>query len=872
VTGDTSATLLFTDIEGSTRLLTDLGESTYAELLSVHHGIIRDALRARAGVETETEGDSFFVIFDDATAALGAAVDAQRALDATEWPGRVRVRVRMGLHTGPVARSAGNVVGLAIHTAARVMAAAHGGQIVISDECARAVGTDSPFTLRDLGRFRLRDIEGPIRLLQVDYEDALEFPPLRSLPFELSPLPAYFTDLVGREEEIDAVGAVLTEQRLVSITGPPGVGKTRVAVEVARRHGEAGYVDLAPLDDGEYVPSRVATALAISVRANETATEALLRDLEDARSLAVLDNCERVLDDVAALLAELMPRCRDLRVLVTSREPLAIAGEVVWPLEPLVEASTLFVRRARAAQPALELLATDAAVTTIVDQVDRLPLAVELAASLVRTMSPDEIVRHLGDRFDLLQGYRRDLPERHRTLAAAIDWSYQLLGPEEQRCLARLAVLRGSFDLEAAVRIGSASISVITRLCDRSLVVSTGTNGTTRYRLLDTIRDYAIRELDRIGERDDAEAAHAHLFAQRAADVGVLAERVSHLAAMDADRDNYEAALAWLGGHDPDAALSLALDLEGLLTSRLESAASASLLESLLERSAGASAGTRGAALAILADVYRNSGRVGDARRAAEDSVALGTSRQLNARVSPVVVLGQIIAMQGDLGRARDLFEENLAAARAAGDAVEEMVTLRELANVAIERNEPADALPLLDAAAQLVSTGAEGPWLGGMLDRDRARAQVDLGQLREARAGFEESLALTQRYGIMRGVAANTLALAKVARLEDRLDETTPLVDEATRIYRSCGDTGGLAHALVERALIESARARHDRAVELLGAAEALRDELGIATPGSERQGITAARAAALASLGEEEVVRLTAAGRGADLDRLLT
>ena len=597
-----------------------------------------------------------------------------------------------------------------------------------------------------------------------------------------------------------------------------------------------------------------------------------MRELADARSLAVLDNCERVLDEVADLLAQLLPRCRDVRVLVTSREPLAIAGEVVWPLEPLTEASTLFVRRARAVQPALELLATDAAVTTIVDQVDRLPLAVELAASLVRTMSPDEIVRHLGDRFDLLQGYRRDLPERHRTLAAAIDWSYQLLGPDEQRCLARLAVLRGSFDLEAAVRIGSAPIPVITRLCDRSLVVSTGTNGTTRYRLLDTIREYALRELDRLGERDDAEATHARLFAQRATDVGVLAERVSHLEALDADRDNYEASLSWLARNDPDVALSLALDLEGLLTSRLESAASASLLESLLDRSAGASAGTRGAALAILADVYRNSGRFADARRVAEEAVALGTSRQLNARVSPVVVLGQIIGMQGDLAMARDLFEANLAAARAAGDAVEEMVTLRELANVAIERNEPAAALPFLDAAAQLVSGGAEGPWLGGMLDRDRARAAVDLGRLDEARAGFEDSLELTQRYGIMRGVAANMLALSKVARLEGGREGPSQLVEEATRIYRTCGDTGGLAHVLVERALVESARGRHDRALQLLGAAEALRDELGIAVPGTERPEIESATAQALAALGGDEVERLTEMGRHEDLDRLLS
>jgi predicted ATPase/class 3 adenylate cyclase len=868
--GSDSVALLFTDIEGSTRLLERLGAVTYADVLAHHHKLIRDAIAAVDGEEMGSEGDSFFVIFERASDAISAAVAAQRSLADASWPERADVKVRMGIHLGRVSRAAGNVVGMAIHTAARIMSTAHGGQIVVSDTCA--ADARSTFAMRDLGRHRLKDIEGAVHLFQVDVDGApVEFPPLRSLPSGMTPVPGYLTELVGREKERLQLEDLLAKNRMVTITGPPGVGKTRLAAAVAGRVSDVAFADLTPLADGDEIATRVAVALAVPIGPNETSTDALLRGAADASTLVVLDNCEHVADDLAAFIARVLSQCRHLRALATSREPLAIEGETVFPLEPLDNAAELFVSRARAAHPVLQLSAGDPDVVAICDSLDRLPLAVELAASLVPTMTPAEIRSRLDDRFAVLQSGRRDAPSRHRTLQAAVGWSYQLLRHEEQSCLRRLSVMRGPFDLEAAEAVGQASVAVLARLQCRSLISAIADRETGSFRLLETIRAYAADLLAASGEEAAARATHAATFTARAASI-MQRGRPDQIEKLDADHDNYMAALAWLHDVDPAAGLRLALHVEGLFSLRLDATESTELLESLLARAGDATDSVRGGALGLLADIYRNSGKFADARRCAEQAHVLGGVLPLVARGSPSVILGQVLAMQGDLDRATALFEERLTVARARGtpDDEEELAVLRELANLAIERNDPDAALPLLEEAMMLAAQ-AEGPWLRGILPIDRGRVAIAQGDLAMARPLFEDALARCQRFGIVRGIALTTLELARVARLENSFDEAGDLLDEATRVYRTVGDAGGLAHAIVERGLLASALGEHADAARILGAADAVREGLGIVTPGREAPWIDEARAAAAASLGPAEVERLTAEGRVVDLDVLL-
>ncbi len=471
------------------------------------------------------------------TGAIDAAATAQRALGAEAWPTAEALRVRMGIHSGPAELRDGDYYGTAVNRAARLMSAAHGGQLVCSQATTELLRDDLPegIDLVDLGEHRLRDLERPEHVYHVRIAGASdEFGPLRSLDAYPSNLPSELTSFVGREDQLQQLLDDLDRNDLVTLTGTGGVGKTRLAVQTcaeALPHFTDGawFVDLAPVRDGDQVTPAVARVLSVKERPGEPLAVTLRDALRERHAIVLLDNGEHVIDDVSELLLELRSRPIATKFLVTSREPLGIDGEQVRRVASLraAEAAELFVQRASSVRSDVDWDLYFADVVAICEQLDGIPLAVELAAARTRSMLPPDILRRLGERFRLLAGSRRSARERHQTLLAAVEWSFDLLTPEEQSLFNRLAVFRGGFDLEATEGICAGGVvdeldvvDLLDRLVDKSMVLTFDAGSTSRYRLLETLRQFAESKLAAGGESDEYRDRHVSYFLAFAAEWG----------------------------------------------------------------------------------------------------------------------------------------------------------------------------------------------------------------------------------------------------------------------------------------------------------------------------------------------------------------
>jgi predicted ATPase/class 3 adenylate cyclase len=518
-----TVTFLFTDIEGSTRLAAALGEQDWTDNLESHRRLIRAAVDRNSGCVVATEGDGFFVAFERVTDAVAAAVEAQLSLRRHRWPAEAEIHVRMGIHTGEARVVADNYVGVSVHEAARICAAAHGGQIVVSKVAHDLAGNALPpdTTVRSLGTFRLKDIAEPQQLFQLDHTQLTrDFAPLRTGPVVPNNLPPQLTAFIGRSREIQDVAEALRTSRLVTLLGPGGVGKTRLAIEVASlvRDDFADGVwmaDLSTLHEPALVATTVADAIGFRRGTSEEGdagrapTTDVAGHLGDKTTLVVLDNCEHLMSACAELTALLLNDCRGVRILATSRERLAVAGETVHGVQPLLsdssssEAVELFLDRARMHESGFEADPEDTqAIEAICRSLDGLPLAIELAAAHVRVLSPVEIADRLGDRLGFLTPASRTTVERQRTLRSAIDWGYDLLSDPERSFLARLSVFSGGFALDAAEQICAGDgiesdeiLALLGALVDKSFVMSSRRGKRTRYWLLETIRDYGSEKL-----------------------------------------------------------------------------------------------------------------------------------------------------------------------------------------------------------------------------------------------------------------------------------------------------------------------------------------------------------------------------------------
>jgi predicted ATPase/class 3 adenylate cyclase len=520
-------TMLFSDIESSTALVRSLGER-YDRLLGDHFAIVRRAFDAHDGTEIRTEGDAIFAVFADATAAVTAAAEAQRQLQSHTWPDDGRIKVRMGLHTGDVRLSDGDYIGLAVHQAARVVNVAHGEQVVCSSTTASVVDVASDgIELFDLGAYRVRDFDAPEHLFQVRAEGLSDrFPALRAVRAEAHNLPAIRTAFVGRENEIVAVRKLVDEERVVSIVGPGGVGKTRLAIEVARREAERRVdgvvaVLMAPVLDHDLVAVQTAEALGVREEPGQPLVGTIAAALERRDFLLLLDNCEHVLDAVGEMVDAILERAPDVSVLATSREPLSLLGEAVYALRPLevrvddssdeiaagLECVRLFMDRATAIDRSFAAKADVMQVARICERVDGLPLAIELAAGRLRSMTAVDVERQLDDRLRLLSTTMRGLDPRQRSVRATIDWSYEMVTEGERTVISRLAMFPAGATLSAIEDVCPSSdvIDVIASLVDRSLVHLSADG---RYSMLQTVREYA---LEKLRARDDTHDAYAGL-------------------------------------------------------------------------------------------------------------------------------------------------------------------------------------------------------------------------------------------------------------------------------------------------------------------------------------------------------------------------
>ena len=578
-----TVTLLFTDIEGSTRLLQRAGDA-YAGLLADHRRLLREVFARHRGFEMDSEGDAFFVAFESANDAVAAAADAQAALAQHDWPDGNEVRVRIGLHTGEPRAVDGRYVGLVVHAAARIMAAGHGGQVLVSQSTRPLL--DDRFQLRDLGAHRLKDLPGTQQLYQLHVEgQPADFPPLKTLDHRPTNLPIEPNAFIGRTRELKEAWALLTraDARLLTLTGTGGGGKTRLALRLAAGAEErfpngVFFVSLAPVRDWELVIPSIAQTLGLREQPGETPLETLTEYVRDRRILLLLDNFEQVLP-AAPAVAGLLASAPGLRMLATSRTPLRLAGERTYSVPPLGESESvnLFVERAHAADA--DFAVTDANaqdVAEICARLDGLPLAIELAAPRVRALSPAALLRRLDDRLKLLTGGAHDLDERQRTLRATIEWSYELLPDSERALFAQLGVFLGGCRQEAAEALCSADLDILDGL--QSLVENSllrrraDSDGEPRFWMLETIREYAFELLEREGDAEEARRRHAAYFAETAEALDVESRTGEHSAVLDRldeERGNLRGALDWAREHgDADLRLRLAKSLWGFWAAR----------------------------------------------------------------------------------------------------------------------------------------------------------------------------------------------------------------------------------------------------------------------------------------------------------------
>jgi predicted ATPase/class 3 adenylate cyclase len=729
-----TVTFLFTDVEGSTRLWEEAPEAM-RRALERHDAIVRHAIEGKGGYVFATGGDGFAAAFDTAGAAVESAIDAQLQLASEPWDERASLRVRMGIHTGEADQRDGDYFGTAVNRTARLMALAHGGQVLVSRTTVEILGTD--VAVLDLGEHRLRDLTQPERVFQLcDTALPRAFPPLRSLGAYPSNLPVRASAFVGRDDEMRDAKKALAECRVVTLTGVGGVGKTRLALQVAAevlpqyRDG-AWLVELGGVSDGISTEEAIASALGAQQQSGQALRESLLSFLRNKQLLVVLDNCEHLLDLVADLVKDMTAGAPDLTVLATSREALRIAGEQVVAVPSLTvpdeataidelassDAVRLFVDRARAGRPGFTLGPDNAtAVVHLCRRLDGVPLAIELAAARARSMTPDEIAARLDQRFRLLTGGTRTAANRHQTLRGAIDWSYNLLAESEKALFSRLSVCVGGFDLVAAEAIGAGGAidaidadDILGRLVDKSLISAQDLRNATRYRMLETIREYALERLEASGELETVRTRHAEHFARyaAAAGAGLKGPREREwLEGVEEDLDNLRAAVTWsLDGGAPDVALRcvLALGLQGIRFQSTTSAWARAVVATVATHHHPAYP----AALAVLAWATAHEGRPDEAVHLAAAALdAMG-----DGPVDPEVVCrvaSPVAGIAPYLGRPPGLEVTRwLDAARTSGERYEEALALTMLAVSQRMKGDPAAVSTAEQAATVARSSGS---------------------------------------------------------------------------------------------------------------------------------------------------------------------
>jgi predicted ATPase/class 3 adenylate cyclase len=806
-----TVTFLFTDIEGSSRLLHELGAEEYSQALGEHRRVLRKAFAANQGVEVDTQGDAFFVAFPTAPGALGAAGEALEGLDLGP------IRVRMGIHTGTPHPGEEGYVGVDVHRAARIAACGHGGQVLVSASTAALVGTDG---LRDLGEHRLKDLSAPERIYQLGDAD---FPPLKSLHRTNLPIPS--TPFLGRGRELHEVNELVgrADVRLLTLTGPGGTGKTRLALQAAadaaeRYPGGVFWVPLAPSRDPGLVLETACHALG--------ATNGLAEHIGDSALLLLFDNFEHVVE-AAADLARVLAACPALDLLVTSREALHVTGEQEYPVPSLApdEGVEFFDARARAVRPDF---ASDDAVAEICRRLDDLPLALELAAARVKALSPAQILERLEQRLPLLTGGARDAPERQRTLRATIEWSHELLTDEEKSLFAQLAVFRGGCTLQAAEQVVHADLDHLQLLVDKSLVRHSG----ERFWMLETIRDYADERLGRQAGAGTLRQRHADYFLRLAEEAEphlTGTQQATWLERLEAEHDNFRLAL--------DSLRRAGLGAEEL-------------------RLVGA-----------LMRFWYVRGHLREGSSRCEEALA-AHGDQSEARLRALFGAGLLAHRLGDYQRAETLAQERLVLARRLEDAEAVASSVIGLGLAFHGLGDSERAITAYEEGAELARAGGY-TWFLAVATGNLGDIALEQGDYAHARVRVEESLGLFRDLGDERKIVESLARLGIVASREGRSDEAAGFLRESLEYAQALVDTELAIWCLGELAALAVSRGDGERAAGLMGAIETLREETGHAPQPDERR-LNEQTASALASmLDEQHLAAAHAIGREMTFER---
>ena len=816
-------TFLFSDIQGSTKLLQRLGDA-YAGVLQTHHRLMREAFLAHDGVEVDTEGDAFFVAFSSPRNAVAAAAAAQRALHDYPWPHGEPVKVRMGLHTGDPLLLDGKYVGIDVHRGARICSAAHGGQVVLSARVLELVGGRLPpgVTVRDLGEHRLKDLPTPEHLLQLEIEGLeTSFPPLKALEAPTN-VPQYAALLVGRRRERADLHELLgrPDVRLVTVTGPGGAGKTRLTAAVAldlKPEFPYGvfFVDLTHVTEGDDVLRTIGGVLQVAMDGDDPVLDTVATAIGDRRMLLVLDNFEQVLDG-ALPVAGLLRRCSNLHVIATSRVLLDLEDEYEYILPPLglpetrtladirsSDAVQLFVERARKARHGFELTARNAgAVARICELLDGLPLAIELAAARSKLFTPENLLTRLSGRLQLLTGGARDMPERHRTLRGTIDWSYNLLGEEERQCFLDLAVFHGGARLESIEAVlGDENdiLDAMAGLANHSLVVNReDPDGQPRFVMLQTIRDYALESLGQDPAREARlRRAHAEHFLGVVESLG-RSEVTMEQQLVQRDLDNVRAALGfWLrDGRDDGAAGAKALRM----------------------------------ATAMSHYWYRH-GASAEGFGYLERALKAAPDPPLEQKATALRMLGVMSEARQELAHARELLTEAIELFRQLGDRDGEARGLNSLGVVDRSAGRPEEAEALMRKAIEIREEIGDRPGATAALN-NLGILLLDRGAWEEGIEIFEETRRRDEAAEDDWGLAVSNLNLSVAHLLGNDAEGAAQPLRRALLGFSDLEDWDGLVEGLEATTGLATAMGDDASAARLAGAAEAARTSLGI--PGS--------------------------------------
>jgi len=855
-----TVTFLFTDIEGSTRLWQQHPEPMKQALLR-HHALLQQSIESSNGYVFQIVGDAFCAAFHTAAGGVAAALAAQRALAAEPWGETGPIRVRMALHTGTADLHAGEhkageyMSGLTLSHTARLLSVAHGGQILVSNATQELVRNDLPslVELRNLGLHRLRDLTRAEHIYQVVAQRLPDrFPALRSLEVVPNNLPRQLTTFIGREREIAEAKRLLAETHLLTITGPGGSGKTRLSLEIGARllseyPDGVWLVEFAHLADPARVPQVLATALSVREEADRPLLVTLVDHLRPKRVLLLLDNCEHLIDACAGLADTLLRGCPEVKILPSSREALGLTGEVVFRVPPLslpdsrlvpalerlaeYEAVRLFVDRAIAVKPDFTLTDdTAAAVVQICRRLDGIPLAIELAAARVRTLSVQQITAHLDERFRLLTGGSRTALPRHQTLRGLIDWSYGLLSEAERELFRRVSVFVGGWTLEASVAVCAGVdvdrydiVELLGRLVDKSLCLIDGEGSDPRYRLLETIRQYGFEKLAETSEGQVVRARHRDFYLGFAEDAEPRLqgpEQVAWLQRLEADHDNLRAALRWsLDCDETEAALrlgsalSLFWDTHGYVREGRE------WLDELLAHARErptSTVTTRRALGKVLDAASRTRARWSEFPQATEFlTQGLAVWRELGDKRGIAEALNNLAVgatQSGDRVRARVLVAESLALFRELSDKRGTAHALNNLAEILRGEGDLPGARALFEESVPLFEAIEERRGLSHALDNlgGILTAQGDYGP---AEALYSRSRRLAEELGDNHAVATALRSLGGVAHHRGDHERARSFYEDSVARFREMGDGFCLAKSLIGYALTSHEMGDHEQA-----------------------------------------------------------